>query len=423
MDSVFFRNLNSKKICIYFLLFYILFMPNLSFISPLLKNSILLVIFDLCFLCFFRKKIVTLFKKNEIYINLILLCGINILTLISTLLNHISISNNLTSVVFCLKTIYIFGLYLLVDECYQSPEEKIDVLLNVGFIQGIICIVMLIFPAAKNIANTLYISNVSNYYDSPVVGIVVHRIYGICGDYTFDMSFLMALLASISIIIFLNNMQKKYVVFSCVMIVGSILNGRTGFLLFLVVFLISAYCLLSKKEFIKGFFIFVLFLSGIILAVHFFMGDYWLNWLATSFKEIFMSIFNNQSQTTISTLKTKTFFPSGINLIFGFGSRVFGDFGNSLVGISSDIGYINDLWRGGVIYSIVVYANILWLMKKVYLNDFTFTKKVNKCFIFAFVVYLFVGNYKGEAISGSSILIVFLYFLFIIFDKSNINAN
>ena len=54
--------------------------------------------------------------------------------------------------------------------------------------------------------------------------------------------------------------------------------------------------------------------------------------------------------------------PKGIKLIVGSGARTLG--GNRY-GISSDIGYINDIWLGGILYCIVIYSLMLYYLIKI----------------------------------------------------------
>ena len=60
-------------------------------------------------------------------------------------------------------------------------------------------------------------------------------------------------------------------------------------------------------------------------------------------------------------------FPKGMKLIFGAGTEIMGGIVEEKYGAASDIGFMNDLWRGGLLYTvtvIILYLRMLWQMMK-----------------------------------------------------------
>lgn len=416
-------SLSIKKLLLYFYAFYFFYQPNLTSINPYFKSSLILLLIDIVILLYFRKELINFIKSNSCALMIVFLCLANAYTLLPTIINDINIRNNLTSIIFSMQVIALFGLILFLNKEYFTLESKMKFLINIGLIQSLSCFLMLVFPTIKNIANTLYISNIPNYAESSLYGITLYRIYGISGDYTFSTSIFMAILSSISLILFYHLKEKKFLLFTIILIFSSLLNGRTGFIIFILVSLISTYFYVPKKKFIKYFIVFIMFLCMLLPIISLLVGVEWLNWLLSSFTDIYASIFNSDSSTTINRLFEFTFFPKNLYLIFGVGSRVFGDYGMNLINKMSDIGYINEIWRGGLIYMVLFYSGVAILIKITYKNiSNSFGHIPSKAFCTMFILYLFISNYKGEALSGSSILMSFLY-IALIFSHDKIRKK
>ena len=60
-------------------------------------------------------------------------------------------------------------------------------------------------------------------------------------------------------------------------------------------------------------------------------------------------------------------FPKGAKLIFGAGTEIMGTLVEDKYGVSSDVGFMNDLWRGGILYLAAMtglYLRTLWQMAR-----------------------------------------------------------
>ena len=131
-------------------------------------------------------------------------------------------------------------------------------------------------------------------------------------------------------------------------------------------------------------------------------------WITQSFTEVFAWIKGGENQGTIDTLSKMLLFPNGWGMVFGEGFRLYG---NSMGYIHSDIGYVNDMFMGGLIYCTILYITIFR-----YLADFkSRTMIMSHKFLlsFMFILSLSIANYKGEALRGGLILlgVVFIKFL------------
>ncbi len=107
--------------------------------------------------------------------------------------------------------------------------------------------------------------------------------------------------------------------------------------------------------------------------------------------------FGGNSTGFYEDISQMVIFPQNDELLFGTGSIIFY---NEL--IRSDIGYINDLFLGGILFIIIYYGNILLYTWKSY------SKFNNKILGLICVLFLLVSNLKGLAFHRGELLRVFL---------------
>lgn len=403
---------NKQFIFLYIFAFYFFYLPDLGFISPVLNSSVVLAIIDTILFIINRKKVKQIFFDKFF----IVLFTITLYTLIVTIINGNPIYSNLTGFVIFLKSIYFLFMIYYLSKSYREPKSKINFIINVGNIQAFICIIMLIVPYAKEIANWLYISNFPNYYLSSVVGITSYRIYGITSDYTFSLSIFMSMIAALSFFMFIDTKKGKYLLSSVVCLISSILNGRTGTVIFIIV-IILLLIINWKKSWInkKNILIAGVFVFLVIVLLISMKEVYFVNWILTGFREI-ISLINGSATGTFNVLLNNYLFipDTIINFIFGEGGRVYGEIGQIIAGRSSDIGYVNDLFRGGIVYCIIYYSSILWLLNKLYMKaKLLYEKKYAFSLVTIIFIYFAISNFKGEALGGSSILFLGLYVIYV----------
>lgn len=411
-----------KIILLYLWGFYFFFMPDLEPFIPFYKNLYVLIILDCIIICKYRLDILTFLKKSKTLLPIVLLIGSSIYTLFVTVFNSYNLVNNLTAIIVPLKLVCFIGLMMTLSEILLTTKQKLDYLINIGVIQGIICILMLLFQPLKQIANSLYIYNIPDYFESSLLGITSSRIYGITGDYTYSTPIFMALIASTALIMFFYKKEKKYLIFSFVNILGSTLNGRTGLFLYMICTLIAIIVYFERKKVTKkkviGFIGCCLLLTLLLILLR---DTPWFHWFKNSFNEV-ISMFKGEKVGTVAVLSSFIFFPSGLSFIFGVGSRVYGDFGLALVNKVSDIGYINDIFRGGILYVGVYYFSICKLFLVTYQESkHKLGQKFTAIMLLITGIFLIFSNYKGEALAGSSIFFCFMFVVYAMINTPSIS--
>ena len=88
-------------------------------------------------------------------------------------------------------------------------------------------------------------------------------------------------------------------------------------------------------------------------------------------------------------------FPKGVKMVFGAGTEIMGTLVEDKYGVSSDVGFMNDLWRGGILYLVAMTGLYLWMLWRI-LRSRTVRRETG---IFLAVLLLFfygITNIKGH---------------------------
>nr|WP_231103691.1 polysaccharide polymerase [Lactiplantibacillus pentosus] len=243
------------------------------------------------------------------------------------------------------------------------------------------------------------------------------RLYGISSDYTFFTPIYHSIIGLIAIYLGMN-VNKKYYWFLpfCVLII--VLNGRTGLvtLVFGFVLMLIKRMATSFQGLMQGTVIIATSIGFVILGLSFLQviqpGTY--TWIVSGFEDTLALVFEGNKQGNYEQL-TDSFllFPTGVwSWLFGYGVRVYGGNASNIWFGTSDIGYINDLFMGGLVYMGILYstivAHLISCQRKVEV-------KVGGSMLFvAFFVVLIIANYKGEVARSGIVLaaIIFMCYLF-----------
>lgn len=199
-----------------------------------------------------------------------------------------------------------------------------------------------------------------------------------------------------------------YIVPVLFIFVSILFNARTGIAITLVALLLLI-IMTDFKSKSKLIFIFALFLIVFSLFdVKRFTDNnqVTLEWGMNFFEQTFGLLLNkNNDSMTYDVLFGDMFVlpEKEINFIFGEGIRK----------ISSDMGYVNQMFSGGLVYLFLLFSLILYMSKRYY----RFTK--NLMYTVFFLLVLLIANTKGEGliISTGFTRIIGLFYTYPIFDN------
>ncbi|MDT2805867.1 hypothetical protein [Vagococcus lutrae] len=288
-----------------------------------------------------------------------------------------------------------FSIYYLLSYLKKKGYTKdnlIKLILNTVLIQSILVIITVFNSEAKSIAlNLYYLGRNENVFISQ------KRIFGFMGEYTYFTPIFHSIIAIMIIYLFLFE-RRNYLYYLPLIFVTILLNGRSGFLFFIIsfLFLLVIYAFKNVNKIFTSLLYFILLVMFIILvgfSIKLISENIFI-WIMGSINDIKNFLLYSEKSGNIEVLSNMLYFPEGWALIFGNGLRLYG---NNKDMIHSDIGYVNDLFMGGLIYCSILYGNVILYVKT--------NKNNTKYFSYALLLIFFLSNIKGEAARGGLILI------------------
>ena len=233
----------------------------------------------------------------------------------------------------------------------------IDCSLIAGLAQSLIAIIALISPSVKQRLFTMMVEG-HLIEEAKYIGEYYRRMYGYSGGLTFGMPALQAFLAMIALYMTINY-NKKYCLAIPFLAISAIINARSTIVIFAICLIVILFQ--NNRNYLgKTFRLLVLcllFTVAIALLMPTFkqVSPNTYMWVKKGIGELLLASTGDVSRGYFSYLfnKEKWIFPEGLGMIFGYGIRVMG---NDKYGSATDVGFVNDMWFGGIIYIFVVYV-------------------------------------------------------------------
>ena len=400
-----------KKILLYIFTFYIIYTPNITALTGIsilgieLNKYTVITVGGIFIALYYMAIRVKCKKKINLKTIIPLVLGI-ILSSIYYIIRVIpkeEITVESTRIVqnnfIILQILYIIIILDILKFWKYSKEDMVKFILNVAMIQSIIGILMLIIPSFRQIAINLCFNGLNeNKY------IIATRIYGISDDYTFGTQIFHAFLATIAVLygIYVN---KKYYIYVPFLLLISLLNGRTGTLIFIInlIIIITTLIFTGKinkkilKYIVLGIVLLIIILQLIRIAI-----PKTYNFINSMITDTINLITGEKLTGNYQALfGYMLYWPEGIYFLIGEGNRVYA---NSNY-VHSDIGYVNDMFMGGIIYITILYGTIIKFLMKKNEAETKNQKDLNMLVSIISVVTLLIANYKGEAMKGRNIII------------------
>ena len=398
---------------LYLITFYILFMPSINTFGEYTKYFMILTFLVIEIITriivykkvFFKRTFKEIFNKKYLpYLFITLIAQIYYIFIV-IINNHIENAR-------ILQYIYLIILYVtIIFICNDLKRIKLSTIeikkfiINIFIVQGLICLSMVIIPPLKQIANTIYMLN-----GNTNTAVMLTRVYGITSDYTFGLPIISALVAGITL--FENKMGNRKYIYSILIAISTFLNNRTGILIYIIFCLTYFITNIEKNKRIKDMckIIILIFITAILLNL--FVPK--VNYFIMSGIKDFINLLNGKLTGNFKILDHMLYFPKKIiNILFGLGIRVYGINGLKLGYYPSDIGYVNDIFMGGIIYAILLYISIWFVINK-----------NNKKTFWLIIISLLIINFKGELFRSTYILgTIYMLYSFFEEEKNIQNKN
>jgi hypothetical protein len=262
-------------------------------------------------------------------------------------------------------------------------------------VQFVFVILMLLLPAWRD----YYFMSVSQPLDKLEVGSFWYqaRGYGVAAFHLFSYPLFNGLVFFISAWMAVTR-SYWYLILSAIALVPVFLNARIG-LVFVPIFFLSvlfavvptisvrpvlryAIVTIAGLGCVVGAVV-VVVTSGIVPAAV-------VEWALAGIVEYGQLLMTGESHTLEILVDSHMHLPAGSALITGEGEYLFR--GNHYGGLSSDIGYVNFLFYGGLFFSTLVYASFIALGIGCFRSA---SSLFDRCVISAMVIGLFAAHFKG----------------------------
>jgi hypothetical protein len=401
-----------KKTLILLYLFLFIFMP------PIFSFNILhiLTIISLCILPFFGlKNIIEYAKKTKLLIFVVLMT-ISILYLGIVLYSTTQIYSYLFKYLFVLIELPICILFILLT----FKKEKIDFqeflnyIITVALIQAVLAIITFFVPQIKEIFVDVIANNAGG---SGVVELAKVRIFGLSSYLTFSGPIVLTVVATICLQKIMKKEWNNIIPFFLISF-SAIINARISIITLLIGFSIvfGLHFLNISNNIRKNICIWIfriLIIAIILIPFINIANNKTFKWIGSGFTDI-ASLFKGEKVGTFEYLFDKEFVGMPKTLkqtAFGTGISVYNGEKKR-----TDIGYINDLWLGGLMFMILLYTSILYLFvhKKKYDN-------IEKRIICISLIIIFlIVNIKGAIVSANEFInLLLLLIAYINYDYYN----
>ena len=267
--------------------------------------------------------------------------------------------------------------------------------------QFVFVVLMLLIPAWRD----YFFTSVSQPMDKLEVGSFWYqaRGYGVAAFHLFSYPLFNGLVFFISTWMAVSR-SYWYLLLSAIALVPVFLNARIG-LIFIPIFFFSVLFAvlptISRKQLLRYAFVTVAGLGAVVGAVIFVAASGLvpaavLDWAIAGIAEYGQLILTGESQTLDVLVGSHLHLPSGSTLLTGEGEYLFR--GTHYGGLSSDIGYVNFLFYGGLFFSLIIYAAFLVLGVGCYRGA---SSLFDRCIISAVIIGLFAAHVKGIIFSSN----------------------
>ncbi len=279
-------------------------------------------------------------------------------------------------------------------------DRLLDFLIKLGLIQVVFVILSILIPEFRD----WVLSSVRTNSDIDLVSISNDyggiRSFGLSSNFTSGLPMFMGILSLFSLYFLINKKQIKYKLyygFSFLLFLFTVvLNARIGLTPLMFFLLLYPFIILSNLRNIVAFFIITC--TGLIFSL--FLWSYlssnkYFERLKMGYEEI-EQLFKGEKTGNLNTLSDMFFIPTNFHGFFwGEGVDVFGGYK-----LSSDIGFVRDIYMLGFLYFLLFFVVFYYLMKPFL---FYARNKFGFIFIVILVFSLFVYYWKGMIYSSTEI--------------------
>lgn len=353
------------------------------------------------------KQLINQKKLAHIYFTLFIL---TIYIILIILINDNSIANSIHLIYWMID---IIPFSIAINTYFFKKQfcifDILNILLIVGTIQGMLALLSFLLPNVQQ----YFINHLISYGYSDVYAMLSQfRMYGFASNLTFSTPIVQSFLTVISLYLAINK-NWIYLLFAPLIFFSAIINARTSFVILLIGIILLIFMNRNVLRLKNIFRILIVIISAFFL-IKFGMplleknSQETYNWISSGFNEIVFfgesNYSTNGSYYNYISNPLRYELPSELGTIFGVGDRIMT---SNKYDARSDVGFINDIWLGGILYSIAIYILFTKFLWEIF-NSKDIDKSFSK-FIAVFLLGSFiVCNIKGYVFNMNNFTNIFL---------------
>lgn len=393
-------------------LFLIIFNPP---ITPYISFSMLFLLISICYLLFNIKIVKELWNEYAIKKYLILLFIFFIYYFLESFINFIYFNSNVLIIKeffwFLIQNVsQIFICSMISVYFYKNNykvEDIIECFILAGVFQACLGIMAFIFPKIKIFFLSLMVTKVDILKRDSFYIISENRNYGLSSTLYDSFAYTMSILSIYALNNGLSKGKIRYYIYFIMIIFSGLINSRTTLILTLFgAIVLFIYNKNIKNKLLKT--LFFLFLVILILKILFLLK---VERFISGFIEIKAFILENKKIGYFEVLFNNfIFFPDNfIQFVFGSGETP-----QELLKRNTDVGYIQSIWKYGVLGAFYIYYTIIKLILNIIKieNDF---KDILLANILMFLLYQIKLSSLGYSQAG--IILITLCFYICLYKK------
>ena len=317
--------------------------------------------------------------------------------LVSAIANNTSISNISSPFWIAFAIIPAAVVFSDISKKYNH-NTVFHIILAASLIQSFLAIISFFNIGFNRFLYDLMIKN--GLYSQEHLETFSYRIYGYGTSLMYSIPIVQGMISAWCII--KGTLERKYLYYpiSLIVLFSGIINAKITIIVFVVVLLSSL--LFCKQLGWKKIVLVILVISLFAAIFSFFLSflktnnTMLFNWFSILFNKDLL----NEWYFSYYTDTSRLVLPQNWKLVLGAGgyARYFGTY--------TDIGFINDMWLGGIVYSIFVAVIIVFLLLKI-LKSKKIHKPWNSILSISFLLVYIVANIKGIAFNYSAFMALF----------------
>ncbi len=345
---------------------YILLVFLFIYVPPVPGVYLLHVLFAVFFLIGLIKKEYGLFT-NKKYLNWLVVPAF-IYAIYITYINDQNINQYVMGLFVLFVEVPFCAVFMVKSISQNNYDKFIEAIIFAGLIQSVISICAFFIPGVQNrIIDLMSIADKNEYITGLYKSMGFYRLYGWSQYLNFTMPTVQTFLAFLAVYYSLikKRLRLLYVFFAFIMLFTAVINARLTYVaaVCLVGTVVLAFLLIrsGKKQFIKTAVFSTMALVVSMCVVLMVLKDTSIvkyNHATEGYKSIF-NLLQGELTGYFGAVIKRNFinFPKGMDFLLGTGKTIYWDKGGS------DIGYVNDIWLGGIIYLLLLYLGLTYKFK------------------------------------------------------------